>query len=559
MPAKTEELSSFSPLVQKLLSVRGIVGRDDAERFLNPNWERDIYDPFGILNMDKAVSRVLRAVKDNEKIVLYTDYDCDGIPAGVILHDFFKKIGHTNFENYIPHRHNEGYGVNISAVEKIAENGATLIITADLGITDIDAVARAGELGVDVIVTDHHLPQEGKLPPAFTILNSKQTDDTYQDKMLCGAGVAFKLVQALLQKGEFNDIPAGWEKWLLDMAGLSTVADMVPLKNENRALAYFGLKVLRKSRRKGLQMLLRKNRINQEHLTEDDIGFMIAPRLNAAGRMDHPLRAFELLSTDDDALAEELSDHLNHLNDQRKAIVAAITKDAKRRLREREAGEVLVVGNPEWEPGILGLAANALVEEFSRPAFVWGRGGDGIIKGSCRSDGTVSLVELMQNAPVGTFLGFGGHAASGGWSVSLENIHTLETILSETYRGMEKKGVGEELFVDVELSFDDVNWKTYGDIEKFAPFGMENPKPVFLFRAAQVFAVKKFGKVGEHLELQFRNSSGGKIPAIAFFASEKLFGAKVGETVNLAATFEKSMFRNYPELRLRIVDITNNQ
>ncbi len=555
-----EELRDFSKFQQKLLAHRGIETRADAEKFLHPDWERDIYDPFLIFNMEKAAERILRGIKNGEKIVLYTDYDCDGIPGGVILHDFFKKIEYKNFQNYIPHRHEEGYGVNIPAVEKFAAEGVTIMITADLGITDTDAVARAQELGIDVIVTDHHLPQEGKVPKAYAVINSKQEEDTYPDPMLCGAAVAWKLVSALTIRGNFETIPEGWEKWLLDMAGLSTIADMVPLKNENRVLAHYGLKVLRKSKRKGLRLLFQKMKMNQEHITEDDVGFMIAPRINAASRMDHPLRAFELLSTDDDARAEELANWLQHLNDQRKGLVASMIKDAKHRLSERELREVIVVGHPEWTPGLLGLAASNLVETHSRPVFVWGRDGDGKIKGSCRSDGSVSVVELMSRVKEGFFLQFGGHEASGGFTVSSDGIHTLEIELSESYRAMEKKAVETEIFVDSALSLDEVNWNTYKHIEELAPFGMENPKPVFLFEGVEITGVKKFGKAKEHLELQFQNSRGKPIPAIAFFTSGDSFGnilLGAGEKINLIATLEKSMFRNFPELRLRVVDIVN--
>ena len=554
-----ESLERYAPLTQKMLASRGITSFALAEQFLHPDWQRDSYDPFLILNMEKAVERILSAIKNDEKSVLYTDYDCDGIPAGVILHDFFKKIEYTNFKNYIPHRHEEGYGLNILAVEKFAEEGFSLIITADLGITDVEPVDHAKKLGIDVIITDHHLAQDGKTPEAYTILDSKQKEDAYPDPMLCGAGVAFKLVQALIKRGQFAQIQEGWEKWLLDMAGLSTIADMVPLLNENRLFAHYGLKVLRKSRRKGLNLLLQKIKVNREHLTEDDIGFMIAPRINAASRMDHPLRAFELLSTDDDARAEELANWLNHLNDQRKGLTASMIKDAKGRLLARELFEVIVIGHPEWEPGILGLAANNLVEEFKRPVFVWGRDTDGKIKGSCRSDGTVSLVELMSNAKEGVFLQFGGHAEAGGFTVSSEGIHLLEKELSDVYRAMDKIIKTETVDVEGELSMDDMTWDTWKEVEAFAPFGIGNPKPVFLFKSVEIVNVKKFGKAMEHLELEFRNSNGQKIPAIGFFVSEKNFPKVLlgrGEKVNLFATLEKSMFRNYPELRLRIIDIS---
>jgi len=242
IPAEVaQELEGYSELLAKLLYHRGIVTKVDAERFIEPDWERDIHDPFLIHNMEKAVERILFAINNKEKIVIYGDYDADGIPGSVVLHDFFKKIGHTNFSNYIPHRHNEGYGLNKDAIQTFINDEVKLIITVDVGITDIKPVDLAQKNSIDVIVTDHHMPivEEGKdvVPNAFAVINSKQQVDTYLDDMLCGAGVAFKLAQALLvrgkEKGMFQDVPDGWEKWLLDMAGLSTIADMVPLKKEN--------------------------------------------------------------------------------------------------------------------------------------------------------------------------------------------------------------------------------------------------------------------------------------------------------------------------------------
>ena len=314
-----------------------------------------------ILGMEQAVTRILRAIAEEEQIVIYGDYDCDGIPGSVILHDFFQKIGYPRAGVYIPHRHEEGYGLHIGAIERMRDNDISLIITVDCGITDIAEVAHAQTLGIDVIVTDHHLPGP-ELPPAYAIINSKQEGDTYPDKMLCGAGVAFKLVQALLMKGNF-DVPPGWEKWLLDMAGLATIADMVPLRNENRALAHFGLKVLRKSTRPGLQKLLAKMKVNQSRLTEDDVGFMIAPRINAASRIDIPFEAFRLLATRDEQTADELSDHLHKINETRKGLVAAIIKEARHMLAHKKPQTVVVVGNPTWRPGILGLVAMRLAEE----------------------------------------------------------------------------------------------------------------------------------------------------------------------------------------------------
>lgn len=565
-----DNLKEYSELTQLLLFNRGIKVAEEANKFLYPDYERDIYDPFLILNMDKAVERILRAVEKEEKIVIYGDYDCDGIPGSVVLHDFFKKIGYKNFENYIPHRHEEGYGLHIHAVEQFAKDAITLVITVDCGIADVEAVKRAQELGMDVIITDHHLPVcrdigAGKpqeiLPPAYAILNSKQEDDTYPDDMLCGAGVAWKLVQALLSKGrekKIFDIHDGWEKWLLDMAGMSTIADMVPLKNENRALAHFGLKVLRKSKRPGLQKLLRKAKVNQMHITEDDVGFMIAPRINAASRMSIPMEAFHLLSTEDDVVAGELSNHLHKINNERKTTVAVIVKDIKKTLSQKEIHDVIVIGNPKWRIGVLGIAANNIMEEFCCPVFVWGREGGDTIKGSCRSDGTVNLVELMASTQEGFFLGSGGHELAGGFSVAQEKIHLLEDELIKSYQKTKRKKQDKKILVDKAMYINDVSWDTYRQIEQLAPFGVENHKPVFLFEGLEIAGMKLFGKEKNHLELSFKNSRGSFIPAIGFFMDEETFDVplEIGRKINLVGSLEKSMFRGRRELRMRIVDIT---
>lgn len=559
-----KELSEYPELLQDILYSRGIASSKEAEEFLNPSWESHIHDPYLFKDMEKAVGRILRAIENRELIVIWSDYDCDGIPGGVILRDFFAKIGYDRFLNYIPHRHNEGYGLNIEGIESLASQGAALLITVDSGIADVPQVARANELGIDVIITDHHLPQAAGLPEAYAIINPKREGETYAFDGLCGAGVAFKLVQAILRKNRF-DVSEGWEKWLLDMAGLSTIADMMPLVGENRALAHFGLRVLRKSPRKGVRTLLKALRISQRDLTEDDLGFMIAPRINAASRMGEPMDAFRLLSTDDQSEAEELTIRLNGLNDERKGVVASIAKEIKKRMKTIGAPkELIVMGDPRWRPSLLGLAANTLMEEYRRPVFLWGREalsagrqGEAYLKGSCRSDGSVSVVELMSSRSE-VFLDFGGHKFSGGFSVSHERIHTLESELISAYMTLRvDMSTAETTLVDRILSIDEVTWDTYRAIEGLAPFGEGNPKPLFLFPSLRIEGVKRFGREGAHLELQFENFEGKKISAIAFFAKPDQFSKRleVGERIDLVAHMEKSTFRRFPELRLRIVDI----
>ncbi|MBU6430909.1 single-stranded-DNA-specific exonuclease RecJ, partial [Patescibacteria group bacterium] len=518
-----ENLKAYPEILRRLLFYRGIETGEDAEKFLNPDYDGGTHDPFLMKDMGKAVDRILKAIGDNEKIIIYSDYDADGIPGAVVLHDFFKKISFNNFENYIPHRHEEGFGLNMEAVEEFGKSEAKLLLTIDCGIADVKEVERLNELGIDVIITDHHELGE-KIPPACAILNSKQSDCQYPEKMLCGAGVVFKLVQALIVKKNLDwQMKEGVEKWFLDMVGIATLSDMVPLVGENRVFAYYGLKVLRKSPRVGLMKLLRKIKVEQKHITEEDIGFTISPRINAASRMGVPMDAFKLLSTFDEISADELSIHLNKINDERKGLVASMVKEIRHTLSSREDGadkkEAIVLGNPKWKPSLLGLAANILMQENFCPVFLWGREGENILKGSCRSPENVSLINLMKSLPEGLLLDYGGHSLSGGFSVSHEKIHLLETEIINVLKKIKinDDDAPQEIFIDKKMSIDDANWEIYGSVEKLAPFGAGNPKPLFLFENLKIAGVKNFGKEKNHLEISFAKSDGKNISAIGFF------------------------------------------
>lgn len=558
-----ENLKLYPEFLRKLLFYRGISSSDEAQAFLNPNYETHLHDPYLMKDMDKAVERILRAIKSSEKILIYSDYDADGIPAAVVMHDFLKLIKYENFEIYIPHRHAEGYGLHLEAVHTFIGKGIKLIITLDCGIVDNDEVRHAQDAGIDVIITDHHLPGE-QLPPAYAVVNAKRNDCEYPYDMLCGSGVAFKLVQALIKKGNFG-LTAGSEKWLLDMVGLATLSDMVPLKGENRALAHYGLRVLRKSRRPGLLKLLSEVRVQQQHITEDDVGFMITPRINAASRMGIPLDAFNLLSTQDEVQAGALAKHLHEINHERKGLVAALVKEIKKILNDRtdhyESRTVIVIGNPSWRPAILGLAANTIAEQVNKPVFLWGREDGKEIKGSCRSNGITNLKELMEVAK-NSFSQYGGHSFSGGFAIDPDKIHTFEdaiekahVVLLKNQKAIDESDVKD--FVDARLSLDDITWQTYSQIEKLAPFGMDNPKPLFLLDHIVVEDFKQFGKGSEHLELSFKDSRNKVIKAIGFFTTPDDFDIRLTKNtpINLVAHLEKSVFRYTPELRLRIVDI----
>ena len=550
-------MEKYPELIQILLKKRGITEDKEIEKFLNPNYDTDLHDPFLMRDMEKACVRLFEALDSNEKIVIYADYDADGIPGAVILDDLFKKIGYKNYEVYIPMRNSEGYGLNMQAIKDFADKKVKLLITVDLGITAVQEVAQAEVEGIDVIITDHHIPLE-TLPKAFAILNPKT--DEYPEKMLCGSGVAFKFVQAFVQKyGEFYKIHDGWEKWLLDMVGIATLSDQVPLIGENRVLAVYGLKVLKKTKRPGLQKLLAKMYIDQRHITEDDITFMITPRLNAASRMDDPLRAFELLATQDEKEAGELAKYLTKINDERKLIVANIMREVNKNFEKRELSEIIVIGNPKWKVGVLGLVAGKIVEEYEKTVFVWGKDENDLIKGSCRSNGAVSVVDLMvQNTEF--FSDFGGHEQAGGFTVHNDKIHFLEESLLgslDKIKKLEQKEILDDY--DLESDFSLLNMKNWKEIEKLSPYGLENPKPIFLFKNVQIEKIKKFGKnnSGEHLEITFSDVNNKKAKAVAFFADEQSFKIKIGENlrVNLLANVEFSRFAGKEEIRLRISEI----
>lgn len=609
------EFPALSPLLAQLLTARGIKNAKEAEKFLNPDYDRDTHDPFLLKDAEKAATRIIASIKGNatddsggangQKIAIYADYDADGIPGAALFHDFFKRIGFKNFITYIPHRHNEGFGLNIDAVEQLAGTGVKLLITVDCGISDFEPVRRANDLGVEVIITDHHEAPE-KLPPAFAIIDHKQKNCDYPDKNLCGTGVAYKLIQAILKKDRLG-LPEGHEKWLLDLVGLATLSDMVPLSGENRVFAKYGLDVLRKSFRKGLRQLLDHLRISQTYLTEDDIAFMITPRINAASRMGVPMDAFNLLSADNDEDARRAAEHLDHINNERKGSVAALVKEVKKAVNERygsgghESGadkpgsnipDAIVLGNPDWRPSLLGLVANTVAEEFDRPVFLWGRDGDNVIKGSCRSEGKSDVVEIMRAVPAGVLIQYGGHKNSGGFAVSDEAIHFLDKYLNEAAQTIKERtaqnkvanasitihgteGLGDSSgdydsdgVIDAELSLDEVNWELWSEIDQLSPFGMGNRKPAFLFRDVVPISVRGFGKSGDHVELVFRQKSGAKLSAISFFGAGNDWAKilmKNGKSaakepdsiakIDMIASLEKSMFRGQKELRLRVVEI----
>ncbi|MFT7644911.1 MAG: single-stranded-DNA-specific exonuclease [Candidatus Paceibacteria bacterium] len=550
----TPEITDLvSPLMNQLLVSRGITDSEAAKAWLEPDYDSQLHAPELLNDIEPACVRIEKAMADCEQIAIFSDYDCDGIPGAVVLHDFFKAIKYVHFQNYIPHRHYEGFGLSNVAIDKLQKDGVKLIITIDCGTTNVSEVTYAKEQGIDVIITDHHEPGE-KLPEAVAVVNPKL--GTYPFPDLCGTATVFKLAQALLNRGSFGLTP-GWEKWWLDMVGIATIADMVPLVGENRVFAHYGLKVLRKSRRPGLQQLLKKAKADQRYLTEDDIGFTIGPRINAASRMDTPEDAFFMLSETDLIKAVERVEHLEKLNTDRKTQVALMTRDLHKRLKLlEEIPAVLVMGHNDWRPSLVGLAAAKLAEEHNRPVFLWGKDGNGVYKGSCRSGGGVSVVKLMQ-AVSEVFHEHGGHHVAGGFSIKDEHIFNFGEKL---VAAMDKLGdtavVAAEVIIDAEIKLEEVNELLIRQLNKLSPFGMGNPKPIFAFKNVTPQAVELFGKTKEHTKLIFQIEQ-RKVEAIAFFQIPEQFTKTpaADSSCIMIGHVEQSFFMGRMQLRIRIIDI----
>ena len=563
-------------LLLDLLIKRGYDTPELQDRFLNPNYDTHTYNPFLLSDMQKGVERIFAAIVKDEKICVYSDYDADGIPGATVMHDFFKKIGYTNVMFYIPHRHSEGYGLHRDALEKISKEDATLMITVDLGITAHGEVEYAKELGIEVIITDHHEPLE-TVPDAYAIINPKIPVNNvfYPDTMICGCATAFKLVQGMLMVLRKDievkvDIEAilkkvsvpvvGWEKWLLDMVGIATLSDMVPLVNENRVFAYYGLQVLRKTKRPGLIAMFQNMRMYQANLTGDDIVFSITPRLNAASRMAHPEIAFQLLTTDSFTTAMEITKQLSKLNDERKLEVARAVKSVHKKLAGRDdLPNVLVVGDPEWSPGVLGLIASKIVEEYDRSAFVWCVEGD-MVKGSCRARNGDHVVDLM-NEVSDQFVQYGGHEGAGGFAMKKENIHFLEDKLNTAGEKIFSHHDGSELIResvdhDVVISVSDITRDLHTALTALSPFGLGNKSPIFLLSAVTPISISSFGKGKEHLEMTFQNGS-ITVRAIQFFTKPERYklDPENPTAIDVYGHVEYSVFMGKGELRMRILDI----
>ncbi|MFC4558923.1 single-stranded-DNA-specific exonuclease RecJ [Virgibacillus kekensis] len=486
------DLNNVSPLIKELLIQRGINSSEEAKAFLKPDLS-NLHNPENFSDITKATERVHRAIANQEKILIFGDYDADGVSSTTVMLKALKELG-ADCEFYIPNRFTEGYGPNETAFKEAYQNGYSLIITVDNGISAVHEAAVAKQLGIDLIITDHHEPQE-ELPAAFAIIHPKCSQD-YGFSELAGVGVAFKFAQHLL--GYFPE-------QLLDLVAIGTIADLVPLRDENRILAYFGLKALSSTTRPGLIALKKVCNLNEE-VSEEDVGFLIGPRINAVGRLQDADLAVQLLLTEDPFEAEQIADTVQSINQERQKIVSNIVKEADQMVADKDAQGVIVVAKEGWNQGVLGIVASNLVRKYDRPAIVLTELPDtGEVKGSARSIPAFDLfTSCMKIRDV--FTHFGGHAQAAGMTLPVENLTRLQDELNSIIHAeLSEEDFSQETEISRTIAIPEINEELVNEVKQLAPFGMANPKPVFHINHLPA-DIRQIGTRKNHLKLQFRDA-----------------------------------------------------
>lgn len=525
-------------LFDRILKNRGISSEQKAI-FLSPNYDAK-HDPFLLPDMAPAVERMVAAHAKQEHITIYGDYDIDGLTATTVLLDAMKSFGYEHVTAFIPNRFTEGYGLTVDAIERIAEKGANLIITVDCGSLSHKEITRAKELGVDVIVTDHHnvAPEQ---PPAVAVINPKRFLQDYPDEYekylikpdssmvgkiypfldLPGVGVAFKLVQALQTRLEGLD--AGQEKWLLDLVALGTVCDVVTLIDENRTHVFWGLKVLSKTRRPGLKALMAVAGVRVETVNARSLGFALGPRMNAAGRLETAQYALDMLIAEDPMEALAFARQLDEMNQNRRREQDEILKEALVQAETLADDPVLVVSSPGWNHGIVGIVAAKLLERYQKPAFVLAEH-DGEAKGSARSYGDFSAADAIRSADDIITKG-GGHKLAAGVTLPVQNVAAFRERVNDFYRELKLSNQPNLLLptADADGLLEEVTEALIDELSLLEPFGNGNPQPILRTESLAVFGVRRMGDSGQHVKLSLRDQNGKTIDVIAFNAPDHFF------------------------------------
>ncbi|MCX6808650.1 MAG: single-stranded-DNA-specific exonuclease RecJ [Candidatus Berkelbacteria bacterium] len=541
-------------IVDQILFNRKIVdlGVEDADklRFFEPNFEKDLFDPFLMKNMKAACERIKEAKEKGEKIGIFADYDADGIPGAALLYKTMRAIG-IEAAVYIPNREG-GYGLSKEGIDYLVGLNCKLIITVDLGIRSLEEADYCKKIGIDLIITDHHLPGED-LPDARILINPKQNGDKYPYKELCGCGVAYKLLQGLAHYFP-ESIDEKFRKWTLDLVAISTVSDVVPLTGENRVLAKYGLIVVQKTKNLGLRALIEIAKIVPEEIGAYHLGFQIGPRINAPGRIDHATKSFELLITEDESEAKELAKWLDEKNTERQEAMDRTQKEAILQIEKNNLGQnkVIVVAG-DWQKGVIGPSASKLVEKYGRPIILFAKDKDCLV-GSARSISSVNIVELFEQCEE-YIKKFGGHKGAAGITVMEENFESFVKLLErEAGKIIKPIDLIPKVKIDAEVKLSELTKSLYEEIIHFEPFGMGNPRPVFMISNSKLNFGKFVGKNKDHLSAVVGENP-HRFKIIHFYFPYEKEMIKSTETYDLAFTLSLDEWQGEKNLSLNIQDI----
>ncbi len=546
VPPEVEQVfQEYPPFLRSVLYNRGFTDHDLAERFLRADQPEN--DPFLLKGMDAAVERLLAAAEHGERVAVYGDYDVDGVTATVLMTQVLQKLG-AEAQPYIPNRFEEGYGLNCDALDMLAADGVKVVLTVDCGIRSNNEVQHGVDLGLDMIVSDHHSPL-GEVPRCTAVICQRQPGDEYPDKNLAGVGLAYKIAQALLQRHPVAGVSA--DDWL-DLVALGSVADVVPLMGENRALVREGIKRIRRGSRQGLRSLAGAAGMAVERCSAGEIGFVLGPRLNAAGRLESALAAVKLLMSDDVQEAGLLAQNLDNQNRERQSLTRKMQGEAELQLQEGYSDYLLCAFNPEFNSGVVGLVAARLAESYYRPAIV-GQIKDGYVRASCRSIDEFHITRALDEC-AGLMIRHGGHAKAAGFTVSVENLPVLvEKMTDIAERELANLDLRPVLYADVDMPpskvIGDGFFRYYDSLE---PTGMENPEMAFVSRNLMVKNHRTVGADNAHLKLTL--SDGYAIfDAIAFRQGH--WAGRMPERLDVLYTFERNFYNGRESLQLNVRDM----
>ncbi len=552
---RSEASLSIHPVLGLLLEQRGIVGDEAREQFFFPNYERDLLDPFLFSSMRRVIDRLKQAKERGEKVGIFGDYDADGVTSSVILRTGLEAAGFA-VNVYIPHKIEEGHGLHTNAIEAFVAAGVTLAFTVDCGMTNHAEILLARERGIDFVVIDHHhVPKV--LPEAYAVVNPKLPNAGYPFTELCGAGTTFKVVQALYQ--EFLPEQRAQLKWLLDIAAIGTIADCMPLMGENRAIVHFGMIVLGKTRRVGLQELFAVGRIpidDNHPATPWSVSFQIAPRINATSRMAHALQAHELLMATDRVEARELALEVEGYNTARRKVSDYISGEVRKVAQAAADQKLIFAVDEQFAFGVAGLVAGRIANEFGKPTVVLQRG-DETSQGSLRSVPSLNIIEAIEECG-DLLVKFGGHSQAAGLTVRNELLPEFQARFEQVVaRRMEGIVPEAELAMDAEVSPYLLTMELYRDLQRMAPFGLGNPEPVFLLKNMTVREVRMVGNGNKHLKLILSPADGGakRWEAIAFGLGERFPDLQIGERIDVVVQLDENVWNGESRLQLKVIDL----